>query len=243
MPPEQEDGSTESSALKYITAEEVGNIVNSAVTNHLKRHLGSAIEAAIKPLAEKLSAPPPAPPADVEDKKSKKNQDPEFLALQKQIESLTKGIAEEKERSAAAEKKARDERAFGDLRASLEGKVRPELLDMLAKHLFFVDKQVDFGDDGSALFKSTRSLYPGAEPEEYRLPLKAGVEEFLKSEAAKPFLPAPSTSGAAPLPKRPGQVQNPGNTDFSKPATSDDEKIRRSLERERMAQEKLRSKT
>jgi hypothetical protein len=155
----------------------------------------------------------------------------------KKVEEMEKALSAERERVIAAEKKTREERAYTELRGSLEGKVRPELLDMVAKHLFMVEGRVETDESGTALFKSQRVPYTGAEPEEVR----AGVEDFLKSDAAKAFLPAPGTSSAPQLPKR-GPSPNLGGTDFSKPATSDTDKARRSLERERIALEKLAQK-
>ncbi len=226
---------------KYVTAEEIGNIVNSAVTSHLKRSLGSAIETAIKPLADKFAALQAPPPSNDEDgvppKKGK--QTPEMLAMAKQIEDLTKTIVTEREGRAAAEKKQREDRAYAELRSSLEGKVRPELLDMVAKNLFFVEGRVIVEETGNVLFKSQKVPYTGAEAEEVQLPLKSGIDDFLKSDTAKPFLPAPNSgAGGSPLPKR-GPSPNPGGTDFSKPATSDADKARRAAERERIALEKL----
>ncbi len=228
---------------KYVTAEEIGNIVNAAVSSHLKRSLGGAIDTALKPVLEKLSAPPPPPPADDDGGSSgtpkKGKQTPEMLAMAKQIEDLTKTIVTEREGRAAAEKKQREDRAYAELRSSLEGKVRPDLLDMVAKNLFVVEGRVVVEENGNILFKTSKAPYVGAEPEEQQLPLKSGVDDFLKSDAAKPFLPAPNSGASAPqLPKR-GPSPNPGGTDFSKPATSDADKARRAAERERIALERL----
>lgn len=243
MPHEHDDGSQNpsDSQPKFVTSDEIGNIVNSAVTAHLRRftekQLPEVLAGALKPITEKLNAPPPPPPEDDGRKKSKQ-QDPELLAMAKKVEDMEKALASEKERVAAAERKAREERAYSELRGSLEGKVRPELLDMVAKHLFVVEGRVETDETGTALFRSTRVPYTGADPEDVRLPLRAGIEDFLKSDSAKPFLPAPASAGAPQLPKR-GPSPAPGGVDFSKPATTDEDKARRSMERERIALEKL----
>ncbi len=225
---------------KYVTAEEIGNIVNAAVTSQLKRSLGTAIAEAVKPITEQVAALKQAPPpSDEGDDKKKGKQSPEMLAMAKQIEELTNGIKQRDERVAAAEKKQREDRAYAELRGSLEGKIRPELLDMVAKNLFFVEGRVVTDENGNVLFKTSKAPYTGAEPEEMQLPLKSGVDDFLKSDSAKPFLPAPNPgANSNPLPKR-GPSPNPGGTDFSKPATTDAEKARRAAERERQALERL----
>lgn len=238
MPNEQEGNSQAAPEPKYVTADEIGNIVNAAVSSHLKRSLGTAIETALKPITEKLNAAPPAPVADADEGQRKGKQNPELLAMAKQLEEMKSELKVRDERVAAAEKKTREERAFSELRSSLEGKVRPELLDMVAKHLFVVEGRVEVDENGNPLFKSSRVPYTGADPEELRLPLKAGVEDFLKSDSAKPFLPAPNPgAGSGPLPKRGPTPQ--GGTDFNKPATSDADKARRAAERERMALDRL----
>lgn len=244
MPNDDQGQSQETPAIKYVTADEIGNIVNSALTARLPRMLAPALEAALKPLTDKLNAAPPAspPPADDEDGKKKGKQSPELLAMAQQLEELKKGIVDRDAKVEAAEKKAREERSYNELRGSLEGKVRPELLDMVAKHLFVVEGRVETDETGTPLFKSTKVPYTGADPEDVRLPLRAGVEDFLKSDAAKHFLPAPTAgAGSSPLPKR-GPTPTQGGTDFSKPATSDVDKARRSIERERIATERLKNR-
>lgn len=243
MPPETPDSQNPDNQQSKSPEEQLGNMVNAAVSAHIKRftekQLPALLAEALKPINEKLAAPPPPPEGDDAKAKKSSKQDPEVLAMAKQIEDMKRALEEKEQRAAAAEKKARDERAYTELRASLEGKVRPELLDVVAENLFYVKKSVDFDDAGNPLFKSSRSPYAGAEPEEVRLPLRVGVEDFLKSDGAKAFLPAPSAgAGAAPLPKR-GSTPPSGGTDFTKPATSDAEKARRAAERERIAQQRL----
>lgn len=244
--PNDNEGSSNESEPKYLTSDEVGQIVNAAVTSHLRRftekQLPELLNGALKPLAEKIAAvPPPSDGGEEDSTKKKSKQSPEYLAMQQEMEAMKKALQAEKDRVAAAEKKSREERSYSELRSSLEGKVRPEFLDLVAKHLFVVEGRVETDETGSSLFKTTHIPYTGADPEEIRLPLKAGIDQFLKSDTAKPFLPAP-TSGAssAPLPKR-GPSPTHSGTDFSKPATSDTEKAMRALERERMAANRLKS--
>jgi len=230
MPTEPDDASQNASAEpKYVTADELGNMVNAAVTSHTKRlekQFTAALETALKPVHEKLSAPPPPPPSGGEEKKV--TAAPEYLALQKQLEEMKANLTREAEARANAERKAREDKAFGELKSMLGPQVRPELLDVLASHLFAVDKRVDFEDDGTPVFK-WKGTY-----EEERLPLKDGISQFLKSDAAKPFLPAPASGGAPPLPKRsptPGGPQSSAKPDYSKPLQTDDEKAQRAQQR------------
>lgn len=242
MPPENDPNSQ--NGAPQIAEEQLGNMVNGAVKAHLQRfiekQLPALFEAQLKPIMEKLTAPAAqTPPSEDEGKgkKGKQNQDPEYLAMAKKLEDMEKAIQERDQKVAAAEKAARDQRAFTELRSGLSDKLRPEVVDFVAKYLMQVEQRVDFDESGNVLFKSTRAPFAGADPEEIRLPLRSGLEDFLKSDAAKPFLPAPTTSSAPPLPKR-GAAPNQGGTDFSKPATSDADKVRRAQERARIAQER-----
>lgn len=243
MPNEQDDGSQNpSNETQYVKIEDIGNIVNAAVKSQLGRALTPALEAATKPLLEKLAAfqAPPPPTADEgEGTKKPVKQTPEMLAMAKKLEDMEKQLIDRDQKVEAAEKKARDQRGRADLRAALEGKVRPELLDLVAANLYSVENRIEFDETGTPLFKTSRSPYVGADPEDVLLPLKSGVEEYLKGESAKAFLPAPSPgSGAGPLPKRPASSPNPG-FDASKTGSSDAEKSRRALEREQAAKARL----
>lgn len=239
MPPEDQIETP-----KYLTADEVGQIVNAALTNRLPKMLTPALEAAFKPFSDKLAAlQNPAPPSDEgeADGKKKKPATPEVLAMAKQIEDMQKALKEKDDRAAAAEKKNREQKAYADLRSSLEGKVRPELLDLVANNLFHVERRVETDESGNTLFRSTRPTYAGGDPEDIQLPIKSGVEDFLKSEGAKAYLPAPSTgAGSQPLPKL-GYRPNSGGPDFTKPAVNDVDKVRRAAERERLATERLKN--
>jgi hypothetical protein len=228
---------------KALTNEDVANIANSAITAQLKRfmekQLPGLFEQHLKPITERLAAPQ-TPPEGGEGGGKKGKQDPEMLAMAQKVADMEKALQSERDRVTAAEKKNREDRAYAELRTSLEGKVRPEFIDIVAENLFHVKKAVEFDDAGNPLFKTKRApLYAGAEAEEVSLPLRDGVGEFLKSEFAKPYLPAPSAgAGSTPLPKRgPSPVQ--AGTDFSKPAASEADKARRAAERARIARQRM----
>lgn len=211
MPDEPQGSQTPVPDTQTPDAAAVGNMVNAAVKQHIARALKNEFPAliaeALKPVMEQVSAIKPAPPPDEGTANSKNKQTPEHLALQKQFEDLKESLAKSEKARTDAENKARDDRAYAEVRAGLEGKVRPELLDIVTKNLFYVDKRVEFDETtGATLFKAQRSPFLGADPEDVRLPLRAGLDEYMKGESAKAFLPAPASSGASPLPKRTGPV-------------------------------------
>jgi hypothetical protein len=223
--------------------------LHSAVVTHLKDIRGKIVEElkgsigelvpsgdALKTLiadAVKANAPPddgrgsksPQPPA---------GPSPEVAALTRTVNELTTKLKTEGDARAASERQRRDDAAYADLRTHLgAGKVRPEMLDTLAKVLFHADKRVEFeADTNRPLFKIRRAPMAGMAETDELLPLDAGVAEYLKSKDAEPFLPAPTARpGARPAaPTRPGQ--GAGGKTYDKPATSDGEKVRRAGERE-----------
>lgn len=181
---------------------DLGNIVNSAVTSQLKRFIKNEFPAllgeALKPVTEQLAAIKAAPPQPQEggDGDKKPKVDPQVAALTQQIEEMKAKLTREAEQRAAAEKKARDDRAFSEFKGYLAKSVRPEMLDMVASHLFHIEKMIDVAEDGTATFKGTRTNF--GITEEVAYPLKDGVEQWLKGDQAKAFLPAPSTSNTPP---------------------------------------------
>lgn len=237
--PDENPGDS-NNALKYITEDQIGNIVNAAVTNHLKRftenQLPKMLEASLKPIADKLSAPASTPDPE---EKGKSKVDPQVAALSKQLEDMQKAMAAEREGRIAAEKKQREDRAFSDLKASLAPKVRPELLDMLANHLFKVEGRVEFEEDGSAVFKYERNNY--GMKEEVRLPIKDGVDAYLNSDAAKPFIPAPGTSQTTPVRKSQTISLLNSPTPFDPAKASDEDKLKYAREIENRARESLKA--
>ncbi len=219
--PHETEGDSQNAPDPKVTESgqpDISNVVNSAVSSHLKRfvekQLPGIFAEALKPFQEqvaKLQAPPPA-----DDEKSKNKQSPEMTALQTQLEEMKTRFAQETEQRIAAERKAREDRAYSEFKGMLAKNVRPEMLDMVADHLFLIKKIVEVPESGNPTFKGSRTQY--GITEEVAYPLKDGVDNWLKSDDAKPFLPAPSAS-TTPTSKRQliSPTQLPPNFD---PATA-----------------------
>ncbi len=199
-----------------------GAIANQAATAQLKRfaekQLPTVLEGFMKPYLEKLEKLSVAPQQS-DPKESKKS--PEFAALEQKLAEVEKRAAEADSRRASAEKKQREDRAFSELKGALSGKVLPEFLDMVSSHLFQVQRVVDTNDEGESVFNFTKKSQYG--DEELRLPIKDGVEQWLRSESAKPFVPAPGTSGASQKPR--GNTAPSINPQFDPAKASAEEKI------------------
>lgn len=208
MPTENEPGSqnpgTPNDAPKTEANQaELGNAINAAVTSHMKRltekTLPTMLEGAMKPLLDQIAALKAAPaPTAATDDKTKVS--PEVAALTQQLADMKTKLTQEGEQRAAAEKKSRDDRAFSDLKSQLASQVRPEMLNVIASHLFHIEKSVEVDDTGNAIFKGKQTNYGITEDVAY--PMKDGVEQWLKSDAAKPYLPAPGTSSTPTTQRR-----------------------------------------
>lgn len=222
---------------------DINAIVNSAVTAQLKRALSpKALAAAlapivseiVKPLQDELAtlkqAPAPAPgPAPAPDKPN-----PELTAVKQQLQEMKDQLAKERDRAAAAEAKQRDDSTFAKLKDCLSAaKVRPEMVEVLAKVLFHADKRVEFDEQGNPLLRVRVSPGKGLPEEDQVLTLEEGVKTYVKTKEAEPFMPPPGGAGggtnqqqrrAAPSPSR-GQA----STQESPPQT-DEERAQRALE-------------
>lgn len=239
MPNDQDGGSPESPneggetpSSPAIKPEDISNIVNKAVTGQLKRALGKEVaDAVAKAVAEMKSqmTPPEPQPQSKKDK-----QDPEVTALQRQIEELTNNYKRAEQSRLETEKRAREDRTYAELRSMLQKELKPEFVEMVARDLTKGQGRVVFDEDGNPLFKIKRSPYQGMPEEEEELPLEAGVQAYLKSKEAEPFLPPPGTSKTPPVSKQKGQSAGSNRRDgtpfYDKPATSEEEKLRRAME-------------
>jgi hypothetical protein len=218
----------------------IGNFVNAAVTNQLKRYQEKqekALQDQLKAFGEQLkSSLAPAPQADPDDKSKKNGPDPRIAALEQQLQEMKQQAQDAESKRLATEKKAREDRAFNDFRSELSKVVRPETLDVVAGYLFKVQGVVEVGEDGEAVYKSSRTTL-GVE-EEVRLPIKDGVASWAKSDFAKPYLPSPGTS-SAPQTKKPGHpiTQLPEKLDLS--TASDEQKLALASQQEAEIQRKL----
>jgi len=207
-----------------ITEEDVGRIVNSAVTSQLKRLLPTAISEAIGGLKldEQISAalakiqPPPTDDKDKQKAGSKTD-------LEKRLEEMALKLEASEASRLAAEKQRIDteqarklDAANTALRAALQPKLRPELLEVAASHWGTVQGRLKLAEDGSPLLRVKRSPYKGAPEQDEDLPLADAIPYLLASEEAKAFLPAPGTADPTKGtrgPRAPGMPGGKPNSD------------------------------
>jgi hypothetical protein len=235
-----------------LSADEIRQLVattaNAAVSSHLKRELPKAIGEGLKglnwrdTLAPVLSELAPQPDPNKPPAPDPNKPDPRLSALEEKYKGLEAQYNAERQAREAAELKARDDRAFSQLRSALQGSdpnaplVRAEALDAAAKLLFHADRRVVFGEQGEPLFVVRKQPFAGAAEEDMQLPLLDGVQHWLKTPEGKFFAPAPvpppgQTGNRGPSYHRPAS-SNGGIPTYDKPAGTDAEKARRALEAE-----------
>lgn len=222
----------EMAALIESLMPKVNESINAAITSHTKRlqkDFETKLEA-VKP-APAPEKETPAPQGGKNDKLS-----PELAAYQAKLEDALKQIKASDDARKAAEDKARDASAYTQLKEHLKA-VRPDMIDIAAERLFHVQKRITYGEDGTPLFKVKRAPIPGMAEEDVELPLEAGIEQWLKSKDASPFVAAPASGGPggrggkSPLGVPSGRHPN-GLPKYDSPATTDDERIARAAETE-----------
>lgn len=223
-------GDTQQTDPGFVTAEQVAQIVNQAVTSQLGRilpkQLGTAIEAAMKPLHERFAAQPePATPDKTE---QSHRPDPQIVALQKQLADLQAANRASQEEVASERKRAREDGAFSALTRSLSGKVRPGTEDIVAT-LLRAKGQLVIDDEGRPSLKVHTSLFKGQAEADHEFPIEDGVGHYLKTKDAALFLPPP-TGGAGALNQRAPNGPPRQGPQYDAAPTSPEEKARRVLE-------------
>lgn len=194
----EEQGDTGGTGNGGATAqpEDIARLVNQAVTSQLTRALPKALEGVManvaKSLDEKLAAFKPSTPVDPQPGQGQPKESPEYVALQRKLDELMAANKAAEDRAQAIERRAREDAAFGDLRGLLSKDIKPEFVDTVAKSLYYADKRVEFGEDGKPLFRTMIPAYQGGPLQETLLPLRDGVEAFVKSKEAEAYRPPPA---------------------------------------------------
>lgn len=161
---QEETNSTENSDQD----KKLANLVNSAVSSHIKRQMSKFNESIESILSEKLGS---LQSTSTPEKKEKS------LKEESEVAKLRAELAAEKR--AALEKDT-----YSGLKEKLTGKVRPEAVGSVIK-ILKADGHIDFSKKDGPVFK-----FDG---EEYSL--EDGIETWLENaEDAKLFKPAPSPS-------------------------------------------------
>jgi hypothetical protein len=184
--------------------------LNSAITGHIKRlkvpDTASIEKAVSDAVAKALAAAAPARQADTTapgqaaqgqavaatQGAADVRPDPKIKLLEEQIEKLRQERQQDQERVRATEEKARKDAARATLREALEAKGIKGARARAVISDFELSGALRFTDEGKPELVVARSRAKGADPEEIAWDLRRGVEDWVKGEDAKDFLPPPS---------------------------------------------------
>lgn len=224
----------------------VGKTVNAAVTSHLKRSLGGAIQESLKavawkdlltPVLNEIAESEPEPQGGSGGGGNEPARpDPKLVALEQKYAALEQKYADTERLRTEAEARSRDERAMGSLKTALQSHVHPDFLDVVARDLFLGQKRVTFDESGRPLLSVKKVAYTGGPEEEVQMTLEDGAAHFAKTEgkrfAPPPAVPSGNNGSRAPQGGlRSGTGRGPdGMPVYDREATTDAEKLRRSVE-------------
>jgi hypothetical protein len=197
-------GDTPPDQPKSITEEDVGRIVNSAVTAQLKRSIGPAITEVLGGLKldEQIAAivskamPKATDGQKKPDERSTENDaakeyQRQLTALQERLDASERKSTELDKQRIELEQKNRFDSAKAAFRAGVQTKIKPELLDPFIDYYSHVKGVLKVDDAGSPMLTVKRAPYKGAPLANEDLPLAEALPLLLATDDVKPFLPAP----------------------------------------------------
>ena len=232
MDPDTTEKKSDDAGGEDETEAKINAIVNRAITGHMKR-FSTSFE---KSIGEKLAAlagsqgAKPKTEGGAEQQPGENNADPKYRALQDELARLKTQADEDRNERQRVEKKAKRQEARQSLRNELErGGVRPEMLDIAVGHLAKATKSLKIDPEtGKPVLKVARVRVKNGSVEEQLFDdLSAGVRDFLKSDQAKVFLPAPNAKNAHG--QGTSMTSGKGGQRYDKPAASDEEAVNRTL--------------
>lgn len=183
-----------------MTPEQITDMITGAVQAHTKNavkaalaglNINDSIAKALGPLQEQIAkiGTPAAAAADPKAHKAAEN--PEFLSLQKKFADLEKAHNDRELELQREKENARLDRTRIALRSELvKNNFTEESLDDVVD-LAFHRKQVDFDEDGNAVFKLKTKLAPTHPEEDHVFKLADGVAHFAKTAGAQRYIKAP----------------------------------------------------
>lgn len=179
----KENNSEQSTTQESPLDQKMIDLVNSAVSSHMKRFTSKLPDL----IRDALPAPAEAAKSS---ETSNSKASPDALS---EVQKLRTELDAERKRN-------REKETYNNVRSYLSDKVRPEALEAAVKVLK-ADELVKFKRDGTPLVKFS-------ETEEYDL--EEGLHQWLDSKEAQIFRPAPSAKGSPQRPtySTPSKVSN-----------------------------------
>jgi hypothetical protein len=212
--PDQTDAPT-------FSLDEMNARINAAVATHIKRAMGGIEKTIAETVARSLQQTTQQQPAA--EHAPAQGQDP--AAARYQLAQQQKQLEDERAARRQTEDRARTDRVHGELRSHLQRHLRPELLD--AAHLMLRTNAMRIEEDGTPVLTVKRARAKGADAMAVDYTeIDKGVADWLQSEDAKPFLPAPKAAVNAAQ----GRTLNGRAPTYDKPTNGPQEAAARTVE-------------
>lgn len=226
---------------KPMTEEDVGRIVNSAITSHMKRldldkrfaDQKTELQGLLSPITDALAKLAPAAKGDDDEggkgKGKNKNIDPDIAA---QLEKLASDVEAEKQARLTAEQAVKDseqrrlmDKARNDLAAGLKDVAHPDLHDVWVDTLVLKNRLKV--EEGNALLEVEHAPIKGMPPQREFLPLPEALPKLIEHEESKRFKGVASPAGGGGN-RGPGGGGGPGksSTDSKNPLERADARLR-----------------
>lgn len=184
-----------------LTEARINEMLTAALTSRDKK-MEKRFSDLLAPLVEKFSAEK----VEKVESTSSDKEDPKYQALLKKLESMEKQVKEKQESSDKLARSVREKEGFSQFKSLLNGKVRPDAVESVAKLLFHADKKVSIDDDGKLSWNDGDA----------QIDVDSGIKSYLKSKEASIFLPAPVAKQAQSKPSNNGLVSKIINEDSGK---------------------------
>lgn len=205
---QQQQPADEQNEAAPTSRDEINALVNSAVSNHLKRAMGglnATIEQAIAKALASTKQEPQGEPSNANAAQTQaQKDDPRIKTLEQQLAELKRKNDEAEARAAGVERKSKQDTLRTSLREALEArgikgaKARAVIAD------FESSGSIRFADDGRVEGVVRRVRVKGGKPEEltHEDPSEF-VNDWSQSDEAKEFLPPPAAAAPKPPTGRP----------------------------------------
>ena len=213
----------------------VGNTVNAAMTNHLKRAKPQEEQTALiqKLIDETVGKAlgPKQPEAQPQNQDGTPKPDPELVKMREQFEKLERKYAESEARAKAVEDKARRESTHSAVKDALSAKGISGTKALAVIAYLEQSGALRHDEDGVPRLAVKRSRTKNAAPEEIEWDIAQGIDDWSKGPDAAEFLPPPVTAAQGrPGYSAPAAGARRGPVVYDKPALSEQEALRRAEE-------------
>lgn len=226
-----EENKSDQGRAETLSKDEIVALVNSAITGHQKRFaesfkkdFGATLQDVVK---QAIAAQQPPEPKPDTQSQGQAQRDPAMVKLQEQLDQIRQKWQEAETKSKQTEERARRESTHAQLKEMLAQKgIKGVKASALIAH-FESTGALRFDDEGQAQLAVKRTRVKGAKPEEVAFDLSEGIDDWSKTDDAKDFLPAPTSTPVRAPNGRFAGGQQPTTRVYNQAANNPQEETRR----------------